>query len=469
MLRKLFLVTLAAALVGTLAIIAGCGGGSNSTPDTMGFVNTTVSDPATCQAPNGPFSHVWVTVTDVQINASSSAGNNDSGWMDLTPGLKPTQVDLLGQANTECFLAMLGSKTALQAGQYQQIRIMLLANNNASQISGTNPCGSVANCVVLASNSSVKTLDLSSEAQTGIKIPSGQIAGGAFVVAAGQTEDLDVDFNACASIIPEPNGNYRLKPVLHAGEVGLSSAITGQVVVSGTTNALAGGNVMVALEQVDQATGIDRVIMATDADSTGKFIFCPVPTGTYDIVAVGIDGSNVAYAATVTTGVAAGTAMGTIPLVAETGTNTSQGTITGQITTTTGSAGTQADIRVAALLPVDSMKVIIPLVQNDSALFTLTTAAGTCPTNTDCGTYTLDVPAANPNVGAFSSSGTQYTQASGSPTYTVDAQAFVTGQDTQTDCSTSEMNTSVTSTNTPLTVTAGVSVTAQTIPFSGCQ
>jgi len=49
--------------------------------------------------------------TDVTINASSSAGDNDSGWIDLTPSLKnsPQQVDLLAAASNQCFLATLGS------------------------------------------------------------------------------------------------------------------------------------------------------------------------------------------------------------------------------------------------------------------------------------------------------------------------------------------------------------------------
>src|SRR6266581_8469384 len=99
----------------------------NSSSSQTGFVNTSVSDPPTCSAPSGPYSHVFVTVTDVKIHTSANAGSNDSGWIDLTPNLQnsPQQVDLLAQASTECFLAMLGSKTEIQAGSYQQIRVFL--------------------------------------------------------------------------------------------------------------------------------------------------------------------------------------------------------------------------------------------------------------------------------------------------------------------------------------------------------
>ena len=53
------------------------------------MVNVRVSDPATCSGPKGTFSHIYVTITDVQINASANAGDNDSGWIDLAPSLAP--------------------------------------------------------------------------------------------------------------------------------------------------------------------------------------------------------------------------------------------------------------------------------------------------------------------------------------------------------------------------------------------
>ena len=105
---------------------------SNKSASSSGTtVNIRVSDPATCSGPQGAFSHIYVTVTDVQINASASAGNSDSGWIDLTPSLSqnPQQIDLLGQANNQCFLATLGATTALQPGSYQQIRINLASNS----------------------------------------------------------------------------------------------------------------------------------------------------------------------------------------------------------------------------------------------------------------------------------------------------------------------------------------------------
>ena len=96
---QLFLV-LGCLLVAAL-VVASCTSGNVSTASGMGTVSVTISDPATCQSPNGPFSHVYVTITDVQANISSTASSTDSSWVDLTPNLPkaPKQIDLLGPAN----------------------------------------------------------------------------------------------------------------------------------------------------------------------------------------------------------------------------------------------------------------------------------------------------------------------------------------------------------------------------------
>lgn len=471
--RRAEMCALALAVAIGFAIVLSSCSGSHSTATMPAKINLAVSDPATCSGPQGPFSHIIVTITDVQINASSGAGDNDPGWIDLTPNLQqnPQQVDLLGQANNQCFLAMLGSAIELQPGNYQQIRIVLAGDSSTVK---SNQCGSAANCVVLSSDSSStpQPLLLSSQAKTGLKIPSGQIAGGQFVIAAGETKDLDIDFNACASIVAQGNGQFRLKPVLHAGEVRLtSSSINGKIVDSVSGQAIVGGNTVVALEKAEG--GIDRVIMETVADANGSFVFCPVATGTYDVVAVAVSGTQVAYGSTVITGVQPGNALGTVPLVAQAGSDKSAASITGQITTSTGSAGSVADISLSVLQPISaSVMVTIPLAAQSAATANLTTAAAaTCPAKTDCASYTLAVAAANPSIGAFNTSGTQQpaAPASGPVGYTIDAMAFVPGGGGAIDCSPPEMQTSSTLTNTNLTVTPGASVAAATLAFTSCQ
>jgi hypothetical protein len=465
--RTLYVVLFLASAAAALFLVS-CGSGTNSTMSPTA-VNVSISDPATCGAPSGPFSHIFVTITDVMIHQSATAAASDAGWVDLTPNLKsaPMQTDLLGLATNQCFLAMLGS-TGIQPGTFQQIRVMLA--DNSAHVAG-NKCGSTANCVMLTSdpNSTPHPLLLSSEAQTGIKIPSGQIAGGQFNVDAGQNKDLNIDFNACASIVAQGNGEFRLKPVLHAGEVSTSSAsISGTVLDSATKQPIVGGNTVVALEQKD-LNGVDRVIMETLAGANGAFVFCPVPAGTYDVVVTAINGAGTDYAATVVTGVQPGNSLGNVPLTAA----GASAMINGQITTSTGSAGTVADLSVSALKQImengGNVMITTPLPLIPAATDTVSTAASAgCPANTDCVNYTLTIPAANPSVGAFVTTGNQTpAPPTAAPVdYTVDANAFSAGV---ADCTPPNMQTNQTSTSTPLTVTSGGSVTAKTLAFTACK
>ena len=103
---------------------------------------------------------------------------------------------------------------------------------------------------------------------------------------------------------------------------------------------------------------------------------------------------------------------------------------------------------------------------------TLITAPGKgCPVNTGCANYTLGIPAANPSVGTFNPTGAQQPAppSGGAVNYTLDAQAFVPGGGGQADCTPSDLQTNMTNTHTPLTVTVGGSSTAATLAFTSCE
>lgn len=423
--RKYWIFSASVALLTGVLFTISCGTTSGSAGSGNGTAMVSVSDPATCAGPAGPYAHVYVTITDVQANTSASAGNSDSGWADLTPNLKsnPKQIDLLGQTNNQCFLATLGDPQELQAGNYQQIRLML-APNSASVSNNACASASSANCVVLTADNSVHALQLSSEAQTGLKIPSGQIASGGFNIAAGQTEDLDIDFNTCASIVQEGNGGFRLKPVLHAGEVSTTStSINGSVVDSATGKAVT-GNVMVALEQKD-ASGVDRVMMTTMADADGSFVFCPIPAGTYDVVVVGMGTTGSAYNPSIVTGITNGQTTGIVNLYASPqGTATFNGLVTSQ---NSSNSGTVADVNLTALETVSSGTYtipVLPVTQPFSAILTVETAASTssltCPSGTDCADYSIVVPSGGAYIGAYSTSGSTLTQSAALASYVLD-------------------------------------------------
>lgn len=472
--RPLYL-SLFACLLGTLSLtwllVVGCSSGAPSTPTTtnsMATASVMLSDPATCMAPNGPYEHVYVTVTDVKASVNAAAGDNDPSFVDLAPGLAaaPKQIDLLGQATNQCFLATLGASQQLQPGNYQQIRI-ILADNSATIAS--NACSGSANCVVL-NDGTVHPLLLSSESKTGIKIPAGQIANNGFNIASGETKDLDIDFNTCVSIVREGNGQFRLKPVMHAGEVTTtSSSINGTVVDSATGNPIS-GSVMVALEQKD-AAGVDRVFMNTMTTAAGTFVFCPLPTGTYDVVIVGQSTAGVIYAPTIVTGVATGSALSTVALHAQPAATPGAATLQGSVTTqnaATPPAATDADLQVSFLAtPVTGLTVTVPLLPNgsqSSATLALSTASGsTCPSGTDCAVYSAMLSASAPFVGAFPSGGATLTQSTLAAAYTVDALAFVPSSGGTADCSPNEVQ------PTAVPPVSGTTVAVPTIAFTGCQ
>ena len=455
-------------LAGIFAVACSSGNTTASPGAGTATANVMVSDPATCAGPSGPYAHVYVTITDVQANLSSSAGDNDSGWTDLTPGLSslPKQIYLLGQANNQCFLATLGATQQLQPGKYQQIRL-ILADNSASV--ANNLCGSSANCVALTADSSVHELLLSSESKTGLKIPSGQIASGAFSIAAGQTKDLDIDFNTCASIVQEGNGQYRLKPVLHAGEVSTTSSSINGKVLDRTTGNPVNGRVVVALEQPD-TSGVDRIVRSILAGSDGSFVFCPIPSGSYDIVIVGQAADGTAYQPSIVTGVANGQTTGSVDLYSTLATAASAVQLSGGVASqNSASLGTVADIALSALDPVEGAATytipLLPDAQQPAATLALETAASsTCAASTDCAAYSMLLPAGGPYIGAYSASGTTLSASAPLATYILDGLAFVPSSGGVADCTPPEQKTSAY----PLAA-GGASIIVQPLSFTQCQ
>ncbi len=452
------------ALMSGLGILVSCsssGTSSSGTANANASANVMLSDPATCQAPNGPFAHVYVTITDVKASTNGSAGDNDSSFVDLTPGLSsaPRQIDLLGQANNQCFLASLGATQQLQPGSYQQIRV-LLADNTSTV--ANNVCNGSANCVVL-NDGTVAPLQLSSESKTGIKIPSGQIASGQFNIESGQTKDLDIDFNTCVSIVREGNGKYRLKPVLHAGEVSTTATSINGTVLDGSTGKPVNGNVIVALEQKDPA-GVDRIFMSASTDGSGGFVFCPLPAGSYDLVIVAETSAGTAFSPAVITGISPGQTVANVLLQAA----AAPATLTGVVTSQGASAATAADIQLSFLEAASSsLTVTVPLLPNatqSAAMLSLATASGTtCANGTDCAAYSANLPAGAAYLGAYASSGITLAQATTSG-YTADAFAYVPSQGGTSDCSPSELKSS-----TPVPPVAGSTATVPTLVFAGCQ
>ena len=431
-----------------VAAMISCGGSTTSSSNpTTGTVKTYLSDPPTCSL---EFNHVWVTITKVEANISATS---NSGWqtlVDLTQN--PQQVDLLAlnPSATAGFcgtLYLLGSNP-LPPGKYQQIRLILMANNASGTLSGNACTTGEFNCVVPrntdGSDGTPAELRLSSQAQTGIKITTSQMANGGLTVTAGQSTDFDIDFNTCASILRQGNGQYRFKPVLHGGEVSTTSNSISGKVVEGTGSPDPGmgiPNAIVLLEQPDTSTTppTDRVIAKGLTNSDGSFIFCPLaPTSSgnkFDVVVAGATTKTVATVPTTTTynpsvvfGVPIGGSTASIPLFPETdstGGLVSPGgaTIGGQITTQAGtSTAVAGDVQLSALQSVTNgagtVNLTIPMLDKSSTpsgnvtdsqppiytTVTTTSASGGCATGSlDCVGYSVLVPASAVAMGTYDS------------------------------------------------------------------
>jgi hypothetical protein len=96
------------------------------------------------------------------------------GWLSTcsarAPGIQrapklasaPKQIDLLSAPDAECLLALLGSTSGLPPGKYQQIRIILVANDASgvtlSTNGGINECAGVGvlNCVAYSSDTAAR-------------------------------------------------------------------------------------------------------------------------------------------------------------------------------------------------------------------------------------------------------------------------------------------------------------------------
>lgn len=470
--RVLFSSSVLIALV--LSLSCGGGGGGEGPPKGAGTaaVNVTLSDPVTCSAPQGSYSHIYLTIADVQANTSATASATDTGWIDLTPNLSsaPVQVDLIGTSAIQCSLPALVSGTQIIPANFQSFRVILLGNSSASKIQN-NQCGAAANCVVLSPSNSVQPITLSSESQSGITIPPAQIASGSFNVAVNETKTLNLSVNSCASVVTQTNGQLRLKPVIFAGQIGSSSTtISGRVVDGANLGTIPGGRVVVALENVDKS-GVDRIVQATVPDGTGAFSFCSLPSGTYDVAAIATDGLNISYGATIATGVPAGTNVGNIPIYQQPGPNQTAANLKGLITTAGASAGVSADLSVSlvqtgTLANGNTVTFTVPQVAPPAPTASLPTEANaSCPANTDCVSYTLSAAVANPYVGAFATNGITYAQATGSAPYLVDALAFVAGSGSVVNCTPSEQKSGAIDVSTG----AGTTVKIADLTFTGCQ
>jgi hypothetical protein len=219
---------------GTAAVLAACGGGGGG-GSADGTLRVALTDAPSC------YEHVFVTVEKVRVHKSGGAADSDAGWSEiiLSP---PRKIDL--PTLTNGVLEELGT-TALPAGQYSQVRLVLASNSGtgtATMANSVQPFGGA-----------LTALDTPSGQQSGLKM---QVH---FEVVAGQTVDLVLDFDACKSVVKAGNsGKFILKPVVSVfarAVTSLQGFVTTTLSLSSTTVAA-------------QQNGV--TVRSTVPDSTGK-------------------------------------------------------------------------------------------------------------------------------------------------------------------------------------------------------
>ncbi|HQY27912.1 MAG TPA: DUF4382 domain-containing protein [Burkholderiaceae bacterium] len=376
-----FLPALAAA-----AVVAACGGGGGDAGGT-GTLSVKLTDAPACG-----YDNVWVTVTKVRVHRSDTASDTDPGWSELVvtpdPGRDGRRIDLLSLQNG--VLADLG-QTALPAGRYSQVRLVLSEAQGANQLVLTGD----------ATRTPI-SLDTPSAQQSGLKLKHG------FEVAAGTEVDLVLDFDACKSIVKAGNsGKYNLKPVVSVFPV-LVGTIAGAV-----DPAAARAEASVSLQRFDPASGTVSVIRATSVRADGTWTLSPVPVSPtsgpgYNLV-IGSRG----YANVVYTNVPVVTAAVTnVPTVSLTTTNARS--IEGVVATAAGTGSAQALQKVVDNAD-DNLDVVI------QAAFANADAVN--------GDYLLSVPSGAARVAPF---GGALAGAANAGKYVVRATDGVTTQDSAT-------------------------------------
>jgi hypothetical protein len=363
--RKILIVAMFASVA-----LAACGGGgsSGSTPTPTGTVNVQMTD-----APSCGYDHVYVTVNQVRINASSSAGDNDSGWTNITLST-PQKIDLLALTNGT--MATLGQAT-LPAGQYQQVRLVLAQNQGST----------VANSVVVSGTSNEQPLATPSATQSGLKIIR------PFDVAANSTVDLVLDFNACKSVVQKGNGSYALKPVITATPTTVTGIIDGYI-------AAAEAGATVYAEQNG------KVVSGTVADSTGHFAFSTLvqssTNGNYDIViAQANETTGIITSVPVVIGAPTHVSTAAQPIRLPTATmNTVNGTVTASADASlralqTTSSGTYEIASANANLDTGAYTTSLPVTAPMVGAYTGTLPVGLVAAATLAGKYTIEADAAS--------------------------------------------------------------------------
>lgn len=187
-----------AAVVVSSLLFGSCGGGGEG--GGIGGTGATASGTlrvALTDAPGCGYDAVHVTIDRVRVHVDADAPDDAGGWSDVvvSPARRIDLLTLTGGRTT-----LLG-ETALPAGRYAMLRLVLVDNGTAQPLANAvTPTGGVET-----------PLESPSAATAGLKLRM------QFDVEPGRVTDVLLDFDACLSVVPRgDSGRYELHPVVTA-------------------------------------------------------------------------------------------------------------------------------------------------------------------------------------------------------------------------------------------------------------
>ena len=281
-----------------------CGGGGGGSSG-IGVVETGTVSVALVDSASEDYAGVYVTINDIQFHLGGNE-NSPNNWKSVQGSVEyPVTVNLLELVNgVRLDLGLV----ELPAGHHTQMRLIIGDEAEQGTINILSQAHPYANYVIIdkdpgdAINPEIHELKVPSGDKTGIKIVGG------YNIAANQTTELILDFDACRSIVQAGNsGQWLLKPTIKMGEMVRYSIIKGQVTDGDITEPEILGleGVLVSAQQYDsEASDVkDEVIVkaSTLTDENGFYSLFVEP-GIYNVVAFRSDRNPVFEKVTVSSG-----------------------------------------------------------------------------------------------------------------------------------------------------------------------
>lgn len=249
-------------------LFVSCGGGGSGSGSQAG---TGTLELGLTDAAGHDYQAVYVTIGEVQVKQQGE-GEGEAGWQTV---VTPEETyNLLELANG--VIVPLGAGE-LAAGKYGQMRLILGELADPPDLNILGEPHPFANYVIDSEGASHE-LKVPSGYQTGIKIVKG------FTIAAVQTTELILDFDAAESVVQAgKSGKWLLKPTIKVLETVDNSA--GGTVDDGS-DPIAGALVSAQIYDPGAADPKDRVTVESSSvtDANGEYVLL-LPPDTYNLVA----------------------------------------------------------------------------------------------------------------------------------------------------------------------------------------